>query len=77
MHTATWIAIALLAPFWWAMGLSWLALLGDASTRWRPRVSRLFDGLEGTRGEPMMQAANLNASAVREALAPSERATAP
>ena len=52
MHTATWIAIALLTPFWWAMGLSLLALLGDVATRWREPVSGLFDGLEGTRAEP-------------------------
>jgi hypothetical protein len=52
MTTATWIAIALLAPFWWATGLLVLALLGSLSPWWAPRVSRLFDWLERTRGEP-------------------------
>ena len=51
MHTATRIAIALLAPFWWAMSLLLLALLGDVSTRWRAPVSRLFDWLKGARAE--------------------------
>jgi hypothetical protein len=50
--TATWIAIALLTPFWWGMGLLALALLGDVSGSWRTRVSRLFERLERTRGEP-------------------------
>ena len=53
MHTATWIAITLLAPFWWATGLLLLALLGDVSTRWRAHVSRHFDWLQGTRAEPV------------------------
>ena len=52
MDTATWIAIALLVPFWWATGLFVLALLGDVSTRWRAPVSRLFDRLQGPRAEP-------------------------
>ena len=52
MHTSTWIAIALLAPFWWAMGLSLLALLGDVSTQWRGRAARLFDWLQGMQAEP-------------------------
>ncbi len=52
MQTATWIAIALLAPFWWGMGLLVLALLGDASPRWRGRVSRLFNRLDGQEGAP-------------------------
>ena len=43
-----WIAIALLTPFWWAMGLFVLALLGDLSPWWRPRVARLFNWLERT-----------------------------
>jgi hypothetical protein len=51
MTTATWIAVALLTPVWWAMGLFILAVLGDLSPRWRPRVSRLFDRLERTRAE--------------------------
>lgn len=49
--TATWIAIALLTPFWWAMGLFVLAVLGDLSPRWRTRVSRLFNWLERTHEE--------------------------
>jgi hypothetical protein len=49
MTTATWIAIALLTPFWWGLGLFILAWLGDVSPRVRPRVSRLFDSLERTR----------------------------
>jgi hypothetical protein len=52
MTTAIWIAIALLAPFWWATGLLMLAVIGDLSPWWGPRVSRLFDWLERTRGEP-------------------------
>ena len=51
MTTAAWITVALLTPFWWAMGLFILALLGDLSPRWRPRVARLFDWLERTRAE--------------------------
>ena len=51
MTTATWIAVALLTPFWWAMGLFILALLGDLSPGWRTRVSRLFDWLERSRAE--------------------------
>lgn len=57
MTTATWIAVALLTPFWWAMGLFILAVLGDLSPRWRPRVSRLFDRLERTRAESPNQTA--------------------
>jgi hypothetical protein len=49
--SATWIPIALLTPFWWALGLFVLAVLGDLSPRWRTRVSRLFDWLERTRTE--------------------------
>jgi hypothetical protein len=51
MTTATWITIALLAPFWWGLGLLILAWLGDVRPRSRSRVSRLFDWLEGTRAE--------------------------
>jgi uncharacterized membrane protein YesL len=47
MHTAIWIAIALLAPFWWGLTLAALAVLGDVWPAWRARVSRLFDRLEG------------------------------
>ncbi len=46
MNTATWIAVTLLAPFWWGTYLLSLALLGDMSPRWRLQVSRLFDRLE-------------------------------
>ena len=46
MQTATWITIALLAPFWWGLGLLLLALLGDLLPGWRARVSGLFDRLE-------------------------------
>ena len=51
MTTATWIAIALLTPFWWGLGLLILAWLGDVSRPLRPRVSRLFDWLERTRAK--------------------------
>ena len=54
MHTTTSIAIALLAPFWWAMGQMALALLGDLSPRCRGSVSRLLDRLEGARRRPAM-----------------------
>ena len=47
MNTATWITIALLAPFWWGLGLLVLAVLGDGLPGWRVRVSRLFDRLGG------------------------------
>ncbi len=40
MNTTMLITIAL-TPFWWGMGLLALALLGDLSPWWRPRVSRL------------------------------------
>ncbi len=52
MNTFSWIAIALLTPFWWGLGLFVVALLGDVSPGWRTRVSRLFDRLEG-REAPM------------------------
>ena len=51
MTTATWIAIALLTPFWWGLGLFILAWLGDVSPPLRARVSRLFDWLERMRAE--------------------------
>ncbi len=54
MHTVTWSPIALLAPFWWGLGLFLLALLGDVSPAWRTRVSRLFDRFE--RAEDPMEA---------------------
>ena len=43
-----WIAITLLTPFWWAVGLSILAVLGDLRPWWRPRVAHLFNRLECT-----------------------------
>ena len=46
VNTGTWIAIALLAPFWWGMGLLVLALLGDLAPSWRGPIQRLFDRLE-------------------------------
>jgi hypothetical protein len=52
LNTAAWIAIALLTPFWWALGLLILALLGDVWPRWHPHVSRLFDRLERPRVQP-------------------------
>jgi len=52
MDAPTWLAIVLLAPLWWGMGLLVLALLGDLSPWWRVRVSRLFDRLDRMRGEP-------------------------
>ncbi len=55
MQTATWIASTLLAPFWWGLTLGALALLGDVSSAWRARVSRVFDRLE--RLEDPMEAA--------------------
>ena len=52
LNSVTWIGIALLTPFWWALGLFVLALLGDVSPWWRPRVSRLFERLERLHAEP-------------------------
>jgi hypothetical protein len=49
LNTGSWIAIALLMPFWQALGLFILALLSDVSPRWRRRVSPLFDWLERRR----------------------------
>jgi hypothetical protein len=46
MTTAHWTAIVLLTPFWWAVGLLLLALLGDLFPSWRRRVAPLFDKLE-------------------------------
>ena len=51
MTIAAWITVALLTPFWWGLGLFILAWFGDVSHWWRPRVSRLFDWLEGTRAK--------------------------
>ena len=52
MHTAMWITVALLTPFWWGLGLFVLALLGDLFPAGRARVSRLLDRLE-RRQEPL------------------------
>ena len=52
LNTAASIAIALLTPFWWGLGLLILACLGDVFPRLRPRVSRLFDWLGRTRVQP-------------------------
>jgi hypothetical protein len=52
LNTGTWIAVALLAPFWWGTGLMFVALLGDLSPSWRVRATRLFDRLEGTHSGP-------------------------
>ena len=43
------ITIAMTLPIWWVMGLLALAVLGDVSAWWRPRVSRLFARLERVR----------------------------
>ncbi len=51
LNTATWICIALLTPFWWALSLMTLALIGDVWPRWRIDVSHLFDLLERARAE--------------------------
>ena len=52
-----WITVALLTPFWWAVGLFVIALLGDLSASWRVRASRLFNRLEGTHFAPAEPAA--------------------
>ena len=52
-NTATWITIALLAPFWWGLGLLLLAWLGDVVTAWRGPVSRLLDRLDSTHRAPI------------------------
>ncbi len=55
MDTATWIAISLLAPFWWSAGLLLSAVIGDLSGRApRARVSRFFDRLQRTQEEPVI-----------------------
>jgi hypothetical protein len=63
MTTATWIAIALLTPFWWGLGLFILAWLADVSPGLRPRVRRLFDSLERRRVESPNAAAISRAAA--------------
>jgi hypothetical protein len=51
MTTASWIATALLTPFWWGAVLFVLAWLAALWPPVQPRVSRLFDSLERTRVE--------------------------
>ncbi|MGE5814469.1 MAG: hypothetical protein ACM36C_08285 [Acidobacteriota bacterium] len=51
------IAVALLIPFWWGLGLFILACLGDVSPWVRPHVSRLFDWLERARVQPQCEPA--------------------
>ena len=63
MTTPTWVAIALLTPFWWSLGLLILAWLGDVSPPLRPRASRMFDWLERTRAESPNDAAISRAAA--------------
>ena len=63
MTPATWIAIALLTPFWWGLGLLILAWFGDVSAPLRPRVRRLFDWLERTPAESPTEPAILRAAA--------------
>jgi hypothetical protein len=63
MTTAIWIAIALLTPLWWGVGLLILAWLGDVSAPLRPRVRRLFDWLERTRAESPTEPAISRAAA--------------
>jgi hypothetical protein len=63
MTTAIWIAIALLTPFWWGVGLLILAWLGDVSAPLRPPVRRLFDWLERTRAESPTEPAISRAAA--------------
>jgi hypothetical protein len=63
MTTAIWIAVALLKPFWWGLGLLVLAWLGDVLPRLRPPVRRLFDSLERTRAESPNEPAIARAAA--------------
>jgi hypothetical protein len=57
LNTGSWIAVALLVPFWWGMGLLVVALLGDVSPWWRVRATGLFDRLEGTHSGSTQRAA--------------------
>jgi hypothetical protein len=57
MTTAIWIAVLLLTPFWWGLGLLILAWLGDVSPPLGLRVRRLFNSLERTRVESPNQPA--------------------
>lgn len=45
---AIWIVVALLAPFWWGLGLLLLAFLSTFSPSLRGRLGRLFDRLDAT-----------------------------
>jgi hypothetical protein len=58
MTIAQRIAVALLAPFWWGMGLMLMALLADLFPSWRQRVSAVFNRLERTPGERSMDVPN-------------------
>ena len=58
LTTGTWITVALLAPFWWGMGLLLVALLGDVSASGRVRIARLFNRLEGDRSPSAEPAAS-------------------
>jgi hypothetical protein len=46
LTSVEWVGVALLTPFWWAMGLFVLALLGDIWPPMGVRVSHLFDELK-------------------------------
>lgn len=46
MRTAQWIRVALLAPFWWGMGLLLLAFLADLFPSSRRALSAVFGNLE-------------------------------
>ena len=58
MTIARWILMALLAPFWWGMGLMLLALLADLFPWWRERVFAVFNRLERTPKERSMDVPN-------------------
>jgi hypothetical protein len=58
MTIARWIAIALLAPVWWGVGLMALALLLDLFPWGRERVLAVFDRLERTPTERAMDVPN-------------------
>jgi hypothetical protein len=58
MTIAQRIVMALLAPFWWGMGLMLLALLADLFPWWRERVFAVFNRLERTPKEPPMDVPN-------------------
>jgi hypothetical protein len=58
MTTAQWIAVTLLAPFWWGLGLLLLAWLADLVPSWRHRVFAVFNRLERARCEEPMAVRN-------------------